>query len=75
MEVVGIGKLDLTADLFQIVGRHPALDSPLGAYVHEYGGLGRTVSAGKHTTTGTIFSLYYLKHRKTPLLVRVNEGF
>ena len=64
VEMVGIGQLDLTADVLQIVGGHRPLDGPLGAHIHEHRGLGRTVRAGKHAPAGAALLLDHFKHKK-----------
>ena len=52
MQVIGVGQLDLTAQLFQVKGVYRAFNSPLGAHVHKHRGLGRAVGAGKHPPPG-----------------------
>ena len=37
--MIGVGQLNLTTDLFQVVGRHCALNGPLSANVHKHRGL------------------------------------
>ena len=70
VEVIGVGQLNLTADVLQVVGGYRPLDGPLGAYVHEHRGLGRAVRAGKHAPAGAALLLDYFKHKKTPLFMR-----
>ena len=36
MQVVGIGQLDLAADVLQIKGTEPTLDGRLGAHIHKH---------------------------------------
>ena len=57
VQVVGVGQLNLGADLFQVGGAERALDGALGAHVHEHRRLGRAVGAGKFTAPCAAFGL------------------
>ena len=48
MQMVGVGKLDLTADGLEVRRAQRALDGALRADVHEHGRLHRAVRAGKY---------------------------
>ena len=62
VQVIGVGKLNLAADLLQILGAQGALDGTLGAHIHKYGGLDRAVGAGKLATPGLALGLFQFKH-------------
>ena len=62
MQVVGVGQLHLTADIFQILRAQRTLDGALGAHVHKYRGLDSAMSAGEHTPPRFPFRLFQLKH-------------
>ena len=62
MEMIGIGKLHLTADLFQIPGGESAFDGPLGSDVHKNGGLHKTVGRLKLAAAGAAFLFKKRKH-------------
>ena len=48
MQMVGVGKLDLTADGLEVRRAQRTLDGTLRADVHEHGRLHRAVRAGKY---------------------------
>ena len=60
--MVGIGKLHLTADVFQVLGAQRAFDRALGADIHKYRGLHSAVGAGKLTPPGVALLLFQFKH-------------
>ena len=62
MQVVGVGKLHLTADVFQIGRAEGALDGPLSADIHKHRRLDRAVGAGKYSTARPSFRFQQLKH-------------
>ena len=55
MQVIGVGKLHLAADLRQILGAQTALDGSLGTDVHKHRRLNRSVCAGELAPPGTSF--------------------
>ena len=64
VEVVSVGKFDLTAHFPQIVGGDTALDGGLGADIHENRRLhDAAVRAGKLAPAGASLGLDYSKHR------------
>ena len=69
MEVVGIGQLHLTAELFQIVSGHCSLDGPLGTDVHKHWGLDHAVCTGKGSPAGSPLFFQHFKHAKTPFII------
>ena len=52
MEVIGVGQLHLTADIFKVPGRQRPLYGPLGAHVHEHRGLDAAVGSLKLAPPG-----------------------
>ncbi len=62
VQVVGVGQLDLTAQLLQIQGGHRPLDGSLSAHVHKHRGLGRAVGAGELPPAGLALGFRHLKH-------------
>ena len=52
VQVIGVGELDLAADLLQVQGGHRPLDGGQGAHVHKDRGLGGAVGAGEHPPPG-----------------------
>ena len=48
MQMIGVAQLYLTLQLFQIVRRYSAFDSPTGCYIHKSGGLHRAVRRFKY---------------------------
>ena len=72
--MIGVGQLDLAADILQIVGGDRPLDGALGPYVHEHGGLGGAMGAGKDTSAGPALGFDHFKHRKTPLFMGIKKG-
>ena len=68
VEVVGVGELDLAADLLEVVGGDRPLDGPLGAHVHKDRGLDHAaVGAGKLAAPGAAFGFDDFEHEKTPI--------
>ena len=65
VQVIGVGKLHLTADVLQVLGAQRALDGTLGAHIHKYGGLDRAVGAGEFAPTGLALGLFQFKHGST----------
>ena len=69
MEVIGVGELDLAADLLEVVGGDCTLDGPLGTHIHENRSLDDTaVGAGKLAAPGAAFGFDDFEHAKTPIL-------
>ena len=62
VQVVGVGKLHLAANVFQVSGAECALDGTLGTDIHKNGSLNHTVGAGKYTPAGFPFCFFQLKH-------------
>ena len=62
MEMVGVGKLYLTADRLKIFRAQRALDGGLRANIHKDRGLDCAVGAGKFATTSLPFCFQKLKH-------------
>ena len=62
VKVIGVGKLDLTANLAKIVGRYAALDGGTGADVHKYGRFSRSVDAFKMSAARLALGFQYFKH-------------
>ena len=60
--MVGVGQLDLAADLFQVVGGDRPFDGSLGAHVHEHRGLGGAVGADQLPPPGAAFCFQQVKH-------------
>ena len=66
VQVIGVGQLDLTADLFQIFGGQTALDGGLRADVHKDGGFHRPVGAGEAAAARAAVCLQQFKQGKMP---------
>ena len=66
VEMVGVGKLDLAADLAQIIRGEAALDRRLRADVHEYRRLHRAVRRGVFAPSGVSFELDSFIHLYSP---------
>ena len=64
MQVIGIGKLHLAADIFQVCGAERPLNGPLGAYIHKNGSLHHAMGTGKYTPAGLPFCFQKLKHNE-----------
>ena len=58
MQVVGIGQLHLTTNIFQILGTEPTFDGGLRAYIHKHRRLYRAMCTGKFTTPGIAFGFF-----------------
>jgi hypothetical protein len=63
MQVVGIGKLHLASDIFQIFRAKRAFDGTLGAHIHKNRGLNRAVGAGKYASAGFALCFLQFKHK------------
>lgn len=69
VEVVGVGELDLAADLLEVMGGDCALDGALRTNIHENRGLNYpAVGTGKLAAPGTAFGFDDFEHVKTPIL-------
>ena len=66
MKVVGVGKLHLAADGFQVVGGEGAFDGPLGAHIHEHRGLDGAVGRFQLSPAGLALLFDQLKHALPP---------
>ena len=66
VEMVGVGKLDLAADLAQVIRGEAALDRRLRADVHEYRRLHRAVRRGVFAPSGVSFELDSFIHLYSP---------
>ena len=62
MQMIGVGKFHLTADVFQIFSTECTFNCTLCANIHKYRGLDSTVGAGKFATAGLSFRFQKLKH-------------
>ena len=63
VQVVGIGKLHLAADVLQVLGAQGSFDGPLGTHIHKHRGLHCAVGTGKLTPPGSPFGFFQFKHR------------
>ena len=66
MQMVGVGKLDLTADGLEVRRAQRALDGTLRADVHEHGRLHRAVRAGKYAPPRLPFGFLTVETWYTP---------
>lgn len=63
MQVIGVGQLDLAAQIVEVEGVHAALDGGLGAHVHEYRRLHcAAVGAAELTPPGPALFFNYFEH-------------
>ena len=71
MKVVGIGKLHLAANGFQVVCREGALNGPLGAHIHEYRGLDGAVGRLQLAPAGLALLFDQLIHALPPHSINI----
>ena len=69
MQMIGVGQLDLTTDVFQIRRTQRALDRALRTDIHKYRGLYRSVRTGKYTAPRRALGFQKFKHT-LPLCIR-----
>ena len=63
MQMIGVGQLDLAADVLEIKGAEPALDGRLGAHVHKHRCLHHAaVGAAELAPPGAALFFNDLKH-------------
>ncbi len=63
MQVIGVGQLDLAAQIVKVEGVHAALDGGLGAHVHEYRRLHRAaVGTAELAPPGPALFFDYFEH-------------
>ena len=65
VEVVGVGKLYLTAHLAKVLGGNTALDSRASAYVHKHGSLNIAVYGVEDASAGAAFLFQKFIHFKS----------
>ena len=63
MQMVGVGQLNLTAQLLQILCGNRALDGALRSDILEHRRLYGTMCTGKHAAARAAFGFYHFKHR------------
>ena len=64
VKMVGVGQLDLAANLFQVMGRHAALNGRLRTHIHKNRGLdSAAVGTGKFSPPGAALGFDHFKHR------------
>ena len=62
VQMVGVGKLHLTTDVFQVCRAEGPLDGSLSADIHKYRRLNRAVGADKYSPARHSFCFQQLKH-------------
>ena len=62
VEMIGVGKLNLTSDILQIFCTQCTLNGALGTNIHKYRSLHRSVGACEFTATGLSLCLFQFKH-------------
>ena len=62
MQMICIGKLELTVDILKLYGGHSALYCGAGADVHKHGGLYIAVHGMEDTSAGATLRLNKIKH-------------
>ena len=71
VQVIGVGKLDLTADGFEIGSRERALDGALGADVHEDGRLHAAVRRVENAASCAALLFEKLIHGRPPYRISI----